>query len=308
MVGSVATQILILCVVAGVGLLAAKLGFFGPQVTAGVNKLLINICVPCMVVASAVGDTSGYASDTVYLALGCSAGLCVVMPALGWLVNVALRVPREERNLRQFMTMCTNFGFMGYPVAQAFFGVEALFLHSLVTICLHTMMFAGASLLLGKGRIGGDWRSFARELLSPGLVASLTALALFLLQVRLPGFVVGSLEQIGGITSPLAMMVIGASLADLDPKDLLLDWRLHVYALVKQLLIPLAFWFALAPVFPSPVVLGLVTLVLALPVAAMTAVLASQYDRDATYVSRGIVVTTVWSFVLLPVLGLVIAG
>ena len=307
MVGGVLTQILVLLAVACVGLVGARLQIFGPQVVAGLNKLLLYICVPCMVVSSAVGDTAGYGDDVVRLALLTSVGLCAVLPALGWLLSRVLRVPPERRNLQQFLAMCSNFGFMGYPVAQAFFGTGALFLHSLVTICLHAMMFVSATLLLGEGSLRRDWRAFVRELLSPGLLASVAALALFTLQVELPAFLALSLEQVGGITSPLAMMMIGASLVEMRPRDLLLDWRLHVFALLKQLVIPLAAWYALAPVFPNATVLGLAVLVLALPVAAMTVVFAGQYGRDAAYASRAIVVTTVWSFALLPLLGLVIA-
>lgn len=81
---------------------------------------------------------------------------------------------------------------------------------------------------------------------------------------------------------------------------------MHLYTLVKQLAVPLAFWFALAPVFPDRTVLGILTLVLAMPVATMTMVLAQRHGSDVQYATRAIVVTTLWSFVILPVLGFVI--
>ena len=107
-------------------------------------------------------------------------------------------------------------------------------------------------------------------------------------------------------TSPLAMVLMGASLADVGLKELALDWRAHLYALVKQLAVPLAFWLALAPSFPDRTVLGVLTLVLAMPVATMTVVLAQRYGSDARHATRTIVTTTLWSFVVLPVLGFVI--
>ena len=145
-------------------------------------------------------------------------------------------------------------------------------------------------------RSGGNRTTISlRTLLSPALVASVVALVVFFAGIELPAFLADTIDSIGGITSPLAMILMGASLNGVDLKNIALDWRLHLYTLVKQLVLPLAVWFALSPFFPDKTVLGIVVVVL-----------AQQYRSDATYATRAIVVTTLWSFIILPVLGVVV--
>ena len=45
-------QILALFLVTCVGYLAGRLGFLDDRTVPGVNKLLLNVCVPCMTVAA----------------------------------------------------------------------------------------------------------------------------------------------------------------------------------------------------------------------------------------------------------------
>ena len=301
---TVTTQILVLFLISCVGYGAAKLGCFPPATTKNLNKLLLYICVPCMVISAAVGGERTYSEETAFLMLGCSAAMAIFLPILGWLLNVLLHTPRANQPLCQFMAMCGNIGFMGYPVVMAFFGTDAAFLNGLATVCLNILMFGGAVVLLAHDQ--GEKPTLApRDLLSPSLVASVLALALFLLHVQLPAFLNGALSSIGSITSPLAMMLIGASLVGVQPRSLL-DWRLHVWTLLKQLVVPLAVWFLCKPWFPNLTVLGVMVVVLALPVAAMTIVFANQYNKDIDFAVRGIVATTLWSFVILPIIALVI--
>lgn len=328
--GEIVSQIFVLFLIACTGLLAAKLGYLDDRTTNGLNRLVLSFFVPCMVISSATGGAVSYGHDTVVLALACSAALYVVLPAIAWLLNVAFRLPREKRALGLIMTTCGNVGFMGYPVVQAFFGQEALFLNSLFIMFQAIPLYVGSAILLPQARAdeavpgeiadgrGPDGRAPAkarrrirlspRDVINPAMVASVLALVLFFAGIQLPGFLADTLSQLGGVTAPLAMMLMGASLASIDLKSLALDWRLHLYALVKQLVIPLVVWFALSPVFPDPLLLGVLVVVLAMPVAAMIVVLAYQYHADAQFAARGIVATTLWSFLILPVLGIVIAS
>ncbi len=306
MFANVMSQIVVLFLITCAGYVAGRLGYFDDHTTAKLNKLLLYICVPCMTVAAAVGGSGTLSRETALLALGASLGLCAFLPLSGLLLNALLRVPKERRPMFRFMTMSSNFAFMGYPVVQAFFGTEAMFLNALGVMFLTVLQFSYGVSVLTQG--SGKTRTFDwRALVTPGLVASLIALVLFFIGVRLPAFLEGALSSIGEIAPPLAMMLIGSSLVGVDFRGVLGNLRLHAYALVKQLLIPLAVWFALRPVFPDPLVLGVVTVILAMPVGAMNIVFAGQYrPQDSAMTAEAIIVTTLWSFLILPVLALVI--
>ena len=306
MLTDVISQNVVLFLITCVGFGVGRLGYFDDQTTAKLNKLLLYVCVPCMTVSAAVGGSATLSRETAILALGASLALCLFLPLSGMLLNVVLRIPQEQRPMFRFMTLSSNFAFMGYPVVQAFFGTEAMFLNALGVMFLTVLQFSyGVSVLTqsdAKDRTF-NWRS----LVTPGLVASLVALLLFFAGVQLPAFLEGTLSSIGGIAPPLAMMLIGSSLVGANFKGLLGNMRLHAYALVKQLAIPLAVWFALRSVFPDPLVLGVTTVILAMPVGAMNIVFAGQYrPQDLPITAEAIIVTTLWSFAILPVLALVL--
>ncbi len=305
----IVSQILALFLVTCIGFLAGKFGFLDDRTVASVNKLLLYVCLPCMTVAAAVGGGERLSNDTVLLALAASCGLCVVLPLLGPALNWLFRVPRNQRAMYRFMALVPNIGFMGYPVVKAFYGSSAVFLNALALMVITTLQFSYGIAVLSHA--DGGKRSFFfnwRDLVTPGLVASVVALALFFTGATLPGFLSTALDDVGGVAPPLAMMTIGSSLVGVDVRRVLTDWKLHAYALVKQIAVPLAFWFALVPFFPDRLVLGVAVIVLAMPVGAMNVVFASQYRPDCVDVcARAIVVTTLWSFVTLPVLALFIA-
>lgn len=303
---AILTQIVVLFLIACVGLLVAKLGYLDDRTTNNLNKMLLYVFVPCMIVSSALGGASTYGQATVLLMIASAVALYLLLPVVALGVNALLRIPRERRRLTLLMTVCGNVGFMGYPVVQAFFGSQALFLNSIITMFQSIPLYLGAPLLLTDRSEGHRATLSPRALLSPALVASVAALVVFFAGIELPAFLADTIGSIGGITSPLAMILMGASLNGVDLKSIALDWRLHLYTLVKQLVLPLAVWFALSPFFPDKTVLGIVVVVLAMPVATMTMVLAQQYRSDAAYATRTIVVTTLWSFAILPVLGIVI--
>lgn len=303
---AILTQIVVLFLIACVGLLVAKLGYLDDRTTNNLNKMLLYVFVPCMIVSSALGGASTYGQATVLLMIASAVALYLLLPVVALGVNALLRVPQERRRLTLLMTVCGNVGFVGYPVVQAFFGSQALFLNSIITMFQSIPLYLGAPLLLADRSEGRRATLSPRALLSPALVASVAALVVFFAGIELPAFLADTIDSIGGITSPLAMILMGASLNGVDLKSIALDWRLHLYTLVKQLVLPLAVWFALSPFFPDKTVLGIVVVVLAMPVATMTMVLAQQYRSDAAYATRAIVVTTLWSFAILPVLGVVI--
>ena len=124
---AILTQIVVLFLIACVGLLVAKLGYLDDRTTNNLNKMLLYVFVPCMIVSSALGGASTYGQATVLLMIASAVALYLLLPVVALGVNALLRVPQERRRLTLLMTVCGNVGFMGYPVVQAFFGLFGTF-------------------------------------------------------------------------------------------------------------------------------------------------------------------------------------
>jgi predicted permease len=141
----------------------------------------------------------------------------------------------------------------------------------------------------------------ARSLfLNPGILALLAGMSLFLLDFRLPAPIGRAVSFVSDLNTPLAMIVIGAQIAQSDVGKALRSPSMYAACLLKLVLFPLAAAIALLP-FRLPAAIYAVTVVLcATPMAAQTSILAERYGRDAETAAQIVAMSTLMSLVTLP--------
>ena len=121
------------------------------------------------------------------------------------------RFPYEEKSILQYGTLVSNSGFAGLPVVSGAYGDEGLFLGSLFIIPTRILMWsAGISLFTQAD----SKDAFKKVMTNPGIIAVELGLVRMLLQIPLPHFVDTAVDNLGACTSPLAMALVGAILAD----------------------------------------------------------------------------------------------
>jgi len=212
-----------------VGYLATVMKVFDKHANANFAALITYVTVPALVIASVEGAGEvGTKSDTLFVLLTATlmylftVGLAKFSPKL-------FRADKETEGIIEFLTIFTNNGFMGLPVVQAIFGTGALFYASLYGIPNNLLIYSLGVFLIAKGskKSRASWKAI---LLNPGNLASLFAVFVFLFDVKLPASVMDTATSIGNITSPLAMIIIGASLADIDILGAFKEWKIYLFA------------------------------------------------------------------------------
>jgi predicted permease len=208
----------------------------------------------------------------------------------------------KRRVFRHAMVFC-NCGFMGYPVMQSVFGpigvVYASVYGMVYTVFLWTL---GIYIYAGKS---GTWK---QVLLQPGLIAVVVGLLLFVFGVRLPSFLGDTVSGLGSCTTPLAMLVIGALVADGDFSNLFKDWTILSTAAARNIALPAlalgVMWvLRIAGVdiqLSSPVMQSCILLT-AMPIGANVAIFASMYNVKPHYAAQSMLVSTVLCVATLPV-------
>ena len=91
-----------------------------------------------------------------------------------------------------------------------------------------------------QGKLQGTVE-IVKKIFNIGVIACITAMLLYFLQTPVPSFLQAFITNLGNLTAPLSMMIIGASLAQMPLKELFLDKKLLLFSLVKLLLLP-AVW------------------------------------------------------------------
>lgn len=209
-----------------------------------------------------------------------------------------LNLSDEQKHLFPLLTVFANTGFIGFPIVGQLYGEEGvLYLTIYNLIFLLFFFLAGEPMLTGKKPA-----SLLQLLKKPSILASLLAVILILTPIHLPAILQDTFEQIGTLMTPLSMFLIGASLADIAPKEIMYDKIAFAITLLRQLLMPLLA-FVLIVFFPLPsLVIKTCVVTTALPAGTLTVVLAQEHHCAPQFASRTTVQGTVLMVVTLPII------
>lgn len=308
-IGSMGSLVLVTLI----GYVAARAGFLTSEVRPKLSALIFNATLPCTILASVGEVDSSAGAEQVTWSFVLGTALFFVMLVAAALACLALRVPRDERPLYLFMGVLTNTGFIGFAVLESLFGGGSVFLGSIFIAVSNVFLYSiGVGVLTSGGEKNGEkdvvlTRSsrpvgVLKNVLNVPMVASVIALVVFFSGMPLPGPVVQAVDMVGGATSPLAMMLVGLAIAEADLLRVLGNWRLWGFSAIRFLLVPAACYLLLAPVVPDALSLGVFIVMLAMPTGSMAAAIASTYGRPGELLSQGTIVSTIASFVIVPVL------
>lgn len=297
-------QLITLFLLMGTGYVLFKIRLLDPEFDKCLTKLLINVTMPLLIISSVLKLNEKAAVTTVLFVLAAALVLYIVLPAIGWFLAKILAVPKKQFGLYVYMTTFSNVGFMGFPLVAALLGDEAVFYTALFNIVFNLASFSYGILLVSSG---GDEQAKPnpRMLLSPGILLSLLAVVLYFADLSIPASVTEAIDYIGGLTTPIAMLLIGASLASMNIKEMFCDWRMYPYIVLKQILLPLALYPLFRLVIRDGLLLNVSLIMLCVPVANSAVLFSTEYHADEKLAARCVFLTTLCSIVTIPLVVMV---
>jgi len=213
-----------------------------------------------------------------------------------------LRIPRQELGVFRFALLFSNVGFMGYPVVLAVFGQEGLFYAVVYNLPFNLLVFTLGVALLKVSDNTAAYRVTWQLFVSPAVVAVVIGFVLFAFSIALPIPLLLAVRQIGGVTTPLSMIVVGSLLAAINGSRWLANGRIYFISLLRLVLVPLAVWFSLRLFTSHSLLLGVPTLIAAMPAAANTAILADECNANPAFAAQVVFVSTLLSALTIPLL------
>jgi predicted permease len=189
------------------------------------------------------------------------------------------------------------------PVLASIFGQSGVFYGSIYVVTFNLLVWTlGVIIFTGKA----DRATVKQGITNPALIAVAIGLFLFLFSLKLPLPIYRCIEIAGGMTTPLAMMVIGSMLADIRWSELFSGFSIYYVSLVRLIVVPLLAAFFLKTVGVRQELVQICTAAAAMPAAAVTAILAEKYQSDTQLTSRIIFISTALSIVTIPFVLMVI--
>lgn len=296
-------SILVICM--AVGFAARKGRIISAKDMPGLTALTLNVTLPALLIMAMQRKFDAYAFRGSLAAMALTVAIHALCLVLAILIVKVLRVKGAERAVLLLALLFPNTGFMGIPLVNAMFGHEAMLYTALINSVMNTLVpTVGIAILLGAGSRGQI--NLKSILLNKIILATLIGFILFIFSIRIPELLGNGLTMVGSATTPLSMIIIGGMLAENDLKSVFSEWKIYIVALFRLLAFPLLVFFTLRRAIEDQLAVNVLTMLTAMPVAAITAILAAEHDKEPQLASKIVFVTTALSIFTIPIIAMII--
>jgi len=227
-------------------------------------------------------------------------GLCLLNLAVAFLMSAILKIPVKKRHLLAFLNMFGNNIYLGIPIALALFGAEGVAIVLLYSLGSDLILWSLGLFLLSPQR------SFSlntiREIFTPTLMGLILGSIFGIFSLAVPAALADAAQSVGGIASPLALLLTGAALAEIDFSKSVLDREVPALVVGKLVISPLLAILAVKGLHLPPMMATIVVILAGMPTFVRSIVLTDQLGWDSQQTAMGVLVTTVVSFMTVPLI------
>ncbi len=288
-------QVLVMLILITVGVIAYRVKLVSDEGKKQISNILMYVVMPAVILNAYCGEFD----PTLVSGLLWSLALSVMIHLLGILISaVCFRSKADSRNaLAQFCAIYSNCGFMAIPLIQSLLGDVGVFYASAhITVYNLLSWTQGVILLTGKT----SKKAVAKAFLSPTIIAAAVGLLIFFFRIPVLDLIRVPLQHISALNTPVAMIVVGISIAQTNLLSCLTDRKIYAVFSLRNLLIPAITLVILRflPLDDSILICALIEA--ACPTAAASVMFATKFGLDDGFASKVIAATTVLSVLTIP--------
>lgn len=276
-----------------VGYIANKLKILDTSANQKISKFLINITIPATIIHSSIDQKNGN-GDKIAIVFLVAISFYILIPILSKTIS---RLLKQEPTFELMLTY-SNLGFMGIPIIEAIYGKDYVFYVTVFMMIFNISIFSMGILTLSRNQVGKKV-SF-RYFLNPGIISAMIAILIYLFRLHIQTDISNIISNIGSITTPLAMIVIGSTLGEIQIKTVFADVKLYLFALLKLIVYPVIVYIIVRFFISNQELIGIAVLLTALPTAGNLSMLSSEYGGNMVMVSKGICMSTLLSVITIP--------
>ena len=297
------TQLGILFGLMGIGYILGRIKFFTQQSNAILSSFIVKVALPAVIISSMSMPLTNDVFQRALVMLGLSILVYAIILIMAWGLPKFMTDNKTHQGILSYSIMFSNCTFMGFPVLGALLGNEAIFYVAIYNIIFNILVYTLGIKFLESGK--NQKNAFnIKQLMTSGIIASLIGLIIFFGGITLPAMVLGTVDSIASICTPLSMLVTGAMLSQMPIKEVFAGRKIYILSFIRLILLPFMIfiltkyilklqddWLIIIPV----VIAGM-------PVASSVAMMASTYESDARFASQVVMITTLISCISIPAL------
>lgn len=299
-------QLIQLFIIICIGFIAYKVNIFNEKSTKALNRFILDITLPLMMVDSVLSMKQRPDASEVASLFSASIAFYLVMPLIAIIIvkimAKTMNVVRSRQGAYMFMLVFSNVGFMGFPILEAACGAQgdtAVFYAAVLNIFFNLSAFTYGVLMIGYGT-SVKTAFKLKSLLSPGIISAVLAIIIYVFNIHFPSTVENVIGTIGDLTSPLAMILVGVTLASIKLSEVFNEWRIYVFSIIKQFILPILFYPIFRLFLGDTLLFNVLFIEFLMPIANTALILSGEYGGDTKFVSKTIFISTAMSLVTMP--------
>lgn len=309
----ITNQIIVLALLAIVGVIATKLKVITEEVKNSIATIVFNITLPALILTSVsnVELNREILHNSLLVFILSHIGILLLFFS-GKISRSILKIQDKKRNIHLIHTMLGNVAFLGYPLFSALFpGGEGLFYAVIFHLTQDIYIWTVGVFEFNNSK-NITFKESLKHLINPNTVAFAIGIIMLIAGFRIPEFINIPLAGLGKTTIYIAMLYIGAVLAQNTMITAFKKPEIYVLIFNKMLFVPFillliinfttyAFGIQIGNVAKTVVVMQT-----AMPCMAMVVVLAKKFGSDDIHATENLFLSTIFSLATLPLIYLII--
>lgn len=296
---SVSTQVSVIFLLILSGYVLSKLNIITKQGCSELSGILLTIVTPCVLLRAHHVDFDYSAIKMLLVAYAFSIFIHVVYIIICEFA-FGFSKDKDKSVINKTSAIYSNCGFMGIPLLEACFGSEGTFFGSAYLAVFNVLAWTHCRYVISKNTDKQKESALKKILLNPGVIGVLLGLIIYFTQIKFPTPIKNTVWFIAELNTPLAMFVLGNLLSRADIKSTLKNKSIYSVALFRLITAPIIFILILKLFGLGNVMAYAIVISSACPTAAIIAIFAERYGKDALYASNIAVVTTLCSLITIP--------
>lgn len=288
-------------VLGSIGYILVKKNMLSQQGLDALSCLVIQIIFPALVLTQMLKNFnfSQYRQWWIFPLI--SLAIAIAGMFVGW---VLLKLSKIKKYKLQFLSLIAfqNSGYLPLAIVAAIFtGGQASDIFIYIFLFLLGFDLITWSLGIYMLTYEEKVKFKLQSIFSPPVIANLVSLVLIALGLNklIPARVFIPLEMLGNCTLPLAMLVVGGSIALIHLNNI--DKKTVFFFMLGKLIILPALGIALVLKLNLPYLIGfLIVMQLAMPSATSLSVIIRSYKREDALISQGVFFTHLFSLITIP--------
>ena len=293
-------QLVIMAIYMAVGFIIFRTRLMNDESTKMMTNIVLYVVTPLLTLSCFNFEYDPQTLARFFLAIGI--GIVVLFVGILLSYFAFFKCDKEVVASERFGIVFGNSGFLGIPLMIHMFGPIGGIYGSAFAISFNILNWTFGVTLLGKAKKEKGLIGTLKLLNHPFFYCLGIGLIMYIARIHFPGVIQTAVDTLGGMTSPLAMMVSGMYLAQANVFKAFTDPRIYYICFFRLIAVPMAVLGILKLIGIDHTLAISMMIAAAAPMAATTVFFSNDIPKRLKR-SRGLfLVSTLLSIITMPVI------